>query len=307
VRRLPPLNALRTFEAVGRHLSFVRAAEELHVTASAVSHQVRGLEESLGVVLLRRMTRRVALTRAGRDYLPALTRALDEMDDATRRLEHRRAETVVNLSASPTFASEWLIPRLLGFQERFPETDVRLVTALGPPDFDASDVDFAICFGTGHWPGLRVHQLTREELIVVCSPALRAGPPPLRRPQDLRGRTLVHVLPRAGQWASWLAAASVTGIDTERGSTFHTTTLALEAAESGLGIAIADRRLAAPHLASGRLVVPFDLDQRTEGGYHLLYPEERKLVAHTAAFRDWLLDETARELERGPAVPTGVA
>lgn len=287
-RRLPPLNALRVYEAAARHLSFQQAAQELHVTPSAVSHQIKLLETFLGVPLFRRRTRQVLLTPEGQALLPSIRSALDQIADAIARVGVDSAPRPLTVSVAPTFATEWLVPRLAGFQAEHPEIDVRLTTAREVPDFAATDIDLAIPYGTGPWPKFESCMLMHEELVPLCAPALTTGPRALRSPQDLRHATLIHVLPRARQWPELLTAAGLTGIAAERGLTFQSTTLALEAAMSGAGVALANRVLVAHHLEAGRLVIPFDLQLPSSGGYHLVYPKSNANEPRIVAFRGWL-------------------
>ncbi len=289
MRRLPPLNALRTFEAAARFESFNRAAEELHVTPSAVSHQIRTLEEYLGVTLFRRLTRQIKLTPEGRAYLAPIRDALEQIRIATEQLARAGDAGPLTISSAPAFAAGWLMPRLNDFQLRHPEIEVRLTAAVELVDFARSDVDVGIRTGKGEWPGLRAHRLMREELVPVCSPALLDGPNPLARPEDLRHATLLHELPRLGQWRTWLSAAGVEGIDAERGPKFQNAAMAVEAAVSGLGVAIADRSLAEGHLQEGRLVAPFDIKLPSKHAYYLVYPEQRAGDPKIAAFSAWLV------------------
>lgn len=303
-RRLPPLNAVHTFEAAARHLSFYRAAEELHVTPSAVSHQVRSLEGFLGARLFHRLTRQVVLTEEGQAYLPAIRAALDEIRAATERVTAARESGPLTMSVAPPFATGWLVPRLPRFQVAHPDIEIRLslVRSTELVDFARSDVDIVIRYGEVDRPGLRNHRLITEELVPVCSPVLLAGPKPLMHPADLRHATLLHALPRLGQWQMWLSAAGVSGVDAERGPKFHNTPLTLDAALAGLGVAIADRRLVAKELDSGRLVVPFAIPLPTESAYYLVYPQERADYPKIAAFRDWLLAEVAKVKDEAEAI-----
>lgn len=298
IRRLPPLNTLRSFEAAARHASFLRAARELHVTPSAVSHQIRALEKFLGVSLFRRDGRQVQLTREGESYLQAVREGLTLIAAATGRIDKPRPGGVLTLSVAPAFATPWLAPRLAGFQLAHPELEVRLSSSIELVDFKKSDVDAAVRYGPGRWPGLRSHRLFAEELIPVASPHLRLRRKQLRKPADLRAATLLHVMSRLGEWRMWLSAAGVTDIDAEQGPKFHTTPLALEAAIAGHGVAITDRRLVADHLRSGRLVAPFDVVLPREFAYYLAYPQSRASDPNIAVFRDWLLAEAAESGEQ---------
>jgi LysR family glycine cleavage system transcriptional activator len=289
--RLPPLNAVRTFEVAARRLNFNRAAAELHVTPSAVSHQIRQLERFLGVTLFRRGSRQVALTPQGERYLAAVHEALERISIATARVKTDNARTLT-VSVAPAFASPWLIPRLAGFQIEHPEIEVRLISSIEVVDFSvATDVDAAVRYGLGRWPGLKCHRLFAEELVPVCAPALRKGGKTLRRPADLRSATLLHALSRLGEWRTWLALAGVEGVDADRGPKFQTMPLALEAAAAGQGVAIADRRLVAPWVKDGRLRVLFDLRLPSASAYYLVYPRSSAADARIVAFRDWLQRE----------------
>lgn len=304
MRSLPPLHSIRAFEAAARHLSFNRAADELHVTPSAVSHQVRALEEHLGVRLFERLTRRVVLTHHGQAFLPPIQSALDQIDAAVKRIGVDRDEGSLTVQASPNFATEWLVPRLLGFQADHPEIEVKLMTTRGQDaqSFDFDQVDLAIWYGRGHWPNVACERLMSEELVPVCSPELLEGERPLRSPEDLRSATLIHVLIRIGQWRNWLDAAGVEGIDPERGPKFQNTPLALEAAMAGMGVAIANRAFVADHLRDGRLVIPFDQDLPTESAYYLIYPKHGLQRPSALAFRAWVRDVLESERDAGLAL-----
>lgn len=304
MRDLPPLHAVRAFEAAARHLSFNRAAEELHVTPSAVSHQIRTLEEQLGTRLFERLTRRVVLSRDGQALLPPIQSALDQMDGAFRRIRAARDDGSLTVQASPNFATEWLVPRLLGFQDEHPEIEVKLMTTRGRDGLrvDFEQVDLAVWYGNGSWPDVACEKLLREELVPVCSPELVRGENPLTAPEHLRDATLIHVLMRIGQWRNWLEAAGVHGVDPERGPKFQNTPLALEAAMAGLGVAIANRAFVADHLRDGRLVIPFEQDLPTESAYYLIYPKQGLQRPSAVAFRQWVLDVLESERDGGVAL-----
>ncbi len=298
MRHLPPLNAIRAFEAAARHLSFNQAAEELNVTASAVSHQIKALEDHFGVKLFNRLPRSVSLTPEGRDYLPAVSAALDQLDAASRRLSRHTADTPLNLGCAPTFAVGWLIPHLSDFHDEHPDLDVRLTLTpiTRKLDFGESDTDVVIMYGTaGSWPNLTTHQLMSEQLVPVCSPSLMEEHA-LETPGDLRNVTLLHSIPRMGQWRNWLHIAGVEGVDSKRGLRFQATPLAISAAVAGAGVAIANRRFLEADLEAGRLVVPFDIDLPSDSGYFLIYPKENENDPRISAFREWLLGRLAEEM-----------
>lgn len=290
---LPPLKALRAFEAAARFESFNRAAEALSVTPSAVSHQVKLLEEFLGVPLFERRNRQVRLTRAGRAYLPPVRDAFEQIRIATGQARKRDASGALTVSSAPSFAVGWLMPRLAAFQLAHPDIEVRLTSSIELVDFATSDVDVGIRSGAGTWPDLESHRLIADEVVPVCSPSLLAGGGALHTPADLRDATLLHELARLGQWRSWFAAVGVDDVDTERGPKFQSAAMTVEAAIAGLGVAIANRRLVESHLESGRLVVPFDCDLPTASAYYLVYPKSRASDPRVDAFARWIVAAAA--------------
>ena len=292
-RRLPPLNALRAFEAAARHLSFTQAAAELNVTQAAISHQVKALEERLGVTLFHRRGRTLLLSEAGQAYLPPLREAFDQLAAATERLVRRDSSGSLTVSALSSFAVTWLVPRLKRFREREPEIDVRLSASDHLTDFAREDVDVAIRYGRGEWPGLRVDRIMTEDVFPVCAPALIQGAKALRRPADLRHVTLLHEDMRES-WRMWLLAAGVAGVDPERGPGFSHANMAIQAAVDGQGVALGRTPLVAAELAAGRLVKPFAISLPAEFAYYLVCPETTAERHKNAAFRAWLL-ETATE------------
>jgi LysR family glycine cleavage system transcriptional activator len=299
-RRLPPLNALRVFETAARLMSFNRAAEELQITPSAVSHQIRGLERFLGLRLFRRANRTLMLTDEGQNYLPTLREAFDAIHAATARLGAPRSGGTLTVSLLSSFAVRWLIPRLPRFQALHPEIEVRLSTATRLVDFRREDVDCAIRYGGGNWPGLAAYRLVGDDIFPVTSPRLLRGPQTLASPADLAHHTLLQSLAWREGWRQWLTAARAAGaepgeIDPERGPQFETTDLALAAAAEGHGIAIGRTALVAEELRAGRLVALFDMRLSVASAYYLVMPEERREQPRLADFRAWLLAEGARD------------
>ncbi|MFQ5959105.1 MAG: transcriptional regulator GcvA [Alphaproteobacteria bacterium] len=291
-RRLPPLNALRAFEAAARHLSFSRAADELNVTHAAVSHQIKALEEHLGVKLFRRLTRAVRLTDAGQALLPVLRDAFDAIAVTSDRLRAADATGPLNVGATPAFASRWLVPRLARFYAAHPEIEIRLCPSMELVDFTRDDIDLAVRFGRGGWPGLDAELLMCLDMFPVCSPALRDGPKPLREPADLAHHTLLHEDLRE-DWQRWLVAAGIDSVDWTRGPTFNETDLLLQAAVEGIGVAVAHSALVANDLARGRLVRPFEETLTTDAGFYVVFPEAAADRPKIKAFRDWLFAEAA--------------
>jgi LysR family transcriptional regulator, glycine cleavage system transcriptional activator len=300
--RLPPLNALRTFEAAARLLSFTRAAEELFVTQAAVSHQIKTLEEHLGVPLFRRLNRRLILTDEGQLLLPAVRQAFDALTAGVERVHQQCCRGALTISTTPSFAANWLAPRLGRFQALWPDFEISLSATPRLVDLVREGVDCGVRYGFGDWPGLRADRLFGHELVPVCSPVLVAGEKPLGRPEDLRHHTLLHVLSDMDDWRLWLRAAGISDIDPVRGLKFDTGPLALAAAIAGAGVAITHRRLVADDLAAGRLVELFDLELPIESAYYFIAPEGTADLPKVALFRDWILAE-ARAGDGAAPVP----
>lgn len=290
MKRLPPLNAVRAFEAAARNESFNRAADELHVTPSAISHQVRSLEKFLGAKLFSRTGGKVFLNAIGRDYLPIVRDALGQIEHASERIMKSTSPAALTISVAPAFAYGWFLPRLSRFQITYPEIEVRIITSVALTDFADSDVDVGIRTGQGHWLGLVSRRILSEEPVLVCSPTYLKGRK-LRRADDLKQATLLLVIPRIGQCRSWLIAAGLDEMDPDAGPKFSTTAAAIEAAVSGMGVAITDRKIVEAHLRDKRLVIPFETDIPSESGYHLVYPETRSDDPRIKLFRDWILRE----------------
>jgi LysR family glycine cleavage system transcriptional activator len=291
MRRLPPLNALRAFEAAARHLSFTRAANELHVTQAAVSHQIRALEERFGQKLFRRVGRNLFLTDVAQGYLAEIRSAFDRIDEATRRLEARDRAGVLNASVLPSFAAMWLLPRLGRFRAAHPEIDVRLSADSETVDFARSDFDVGIRTGRGRWAGLRADLILTERLTVVASPELALSVP-LREPRDLAKVTLLHDEPRE-RWALWFRRVGITDIDAWRGPGFSHSNMVIQAALAGQGVAVVGETLTADEIKAGRLVRLFDETIPTDYSYYLVCPEAAAERPKIAAFRSWLLTEAA--------------
>lgn len=290
VGRLPPLTALRVFESAARHLSFTRAAQELNVTQAAVSHQVKALEEWLGLKLFRRLNRSLLLTDAGQAYLPTVREGFERLIEGTDRLRRRDRGGVLTVTAVASFVAKWMVPRLGRFQEKHPEIDVRISTEVRMIDFAREDFDMGIRYGGGAWPGLRVDHLMAEDVFPVCSPGLLAGPRPLNEPADLRHHTLLHDEMRE-DWRMWLLAAGVDGVDPARGPGFSQSSTVVQAAIQGLGVALGRSVLVADDLAAGRLVKPFDVSLPSRYGYYAVCSPSAADRPKIAAFRDWLLSE----------------
>jgi LysR family glycine cleavage system transcriptional activator len=294
MRRLPGLNALRAFEAASRHLSFTKAAEELHVTQAAISHQIKSLEEQLALKLFTRANRTLALTAAGAAYAADVRDAFDRLALATQRIVPRNDADILTITVSPTAAGHWLVPRLNRFLATNRDMQVRLNVTGRQVDLLQEDVDLAIRVKRGDWTGLHATRLARISLILVCSPRLLAGPKPLRGPADLVNFKLLRE-PEVS-WTSWLRANGVLDTSSTRCLLIDEHGLLIEAAVAGQGVALARDALVADKLAAGTLVRPFDLvppPDAADFDYYLVCrardAEQRKIVA----FREWALAEAA--------------
>ena len=291
--RLPPMNTLRAFEAAARHLSFTLAADELHITQAAVSHQIKTLEEALGVRLFRRLNRAIRLTEEGQEFVGEVRKALGHLAMAVERIATPAAGGPLTVSVLPSFAAKWLVPRLGRFSRKHPEIEVRISPSIQLTDFQREDVDMGVRYGKGDYPGLHSLRLMTEDIFPVCSPALLEGPEPLDCPADLRRHTLLHDDAYV-DWAMWLLAAGVEDIDPRQGPYFTDSALVIQAAVEGQGIALARGALAAGDIASGRLVRPFDIAIPTEYAYYVVSPRATSHHPKIAAFREWLLEEATQ-------------
>ncbi len=287
--RLPPLNAVRQFEAAARHLSFRLAADELFVTPSAVSHGVQALEDWLGVPLFGRERKGLVLTPAGSAYLPHVREALDILASATSTIPTSWGSRLA-ISAAPSFATRWLLPNLHRFQRDHPDIEITIDTIQGYVDFPRDGVDLAIRRGEGNWPELHSECLLLERLVPVCAPDLAKT---IRKPEDLSAHTLLHVTRVAEDWEAWARMAGTRSLDVKRGLRFDTLDLAWNAAAQGMGVAIGRLPLINPELAEGRLVAILGdpVDSRT--GYWLTTTIPALSRVDVAAFRSWLKAEMA--------------
>lgn len=300
MKSLPPLNALKVFEAAARHMSFTKAAEELHVTPGAVSQQIKTLEDFIGGRLFRRTKRALLLTDAAQASLPILREAFDKLEEAARILTARGDSRRLTVSVAPSLAAKWLVPRLDRFQEKNPEIEVWISADMEVVDFAVDDVDLAIRYGGGVYPGLEVELLMEESILPVCSPRLLTGERPLRTPADLAFHPLLHDGSpdqeelSSPNWAMWLKAAGVAGVDAKRGAKFNQSSLVIEAAVAGKGVALAKSTIALADLEAGRLVAPFDLTTPSSFSYYLVHPASKSRSAAVKSFKKWLREEAAQ-------------
>ena len=301
---LPGTRSLRTFDAAARHLNFSRAAAELGLTPAAVSHQIKEFEDQLGFELFARTSRTTRLTEAGAVLHQAASEALELLSHAASRAQKlARGVAQLKLSMDAVFASKWMVPRLDRFRAACPDIDLRFDIAFKVRDFAYDDIDIAIRFGTGRYPGLVAHRLFDNIIIPVCSPRLLTSGPPLKEPRDLLRHTLVHIeweRPGASwpNWRTWMKAAGVDDFDPSRCVLFSESSHVIQAAIEGNVVALCDFSMVANDLSSGRLVRPFNLGIKMaeEFAYHLVYPAEASSDRRITGFRDWLMQEIRNPL-----------
>ncbi|PKP83052.1 MAG: LysR family transcriptional regulator [Alphaproteobacteria bacterium HGW-Alphaproteobacteria-18] len=295
--RLPPLNALRAFEAAARRLSFTQAAEELNVTPGAISQQIRQLEDFAGTPLFKRTGRSVLLTDAAQASLPLVREAFERIAEAGRVMQAPARKGRVMISSAPSFAAKWLAPRLERFQQQNEGIEAWISADMSLTDFNTADADIAIRYGRGIYDGLKSEKLMDETVLPVCSPRLLEGPNAIRKPEDLRHHTLLHDEssendPSCPDWTSWLRAHGVTGVEGGRGPRFNQGILVIESAAAGRGVALAKQAIAAADLEAGRLVAPFANGSiPIDFGYWLVWPKGRHLSPEVRAFIKWIKDE----------------
>lgn len=291
--RLPPLKAVRYFECAARHLSFTKAADELSVTHSAISHQIKALEEWLGISLFDRGARSLSLTEAGRRFLPPVRAAFHQLAEASAEMRLFPGGGPLTVSALPSLASKWLVPRLYDFQARHPEIEVRISATDRLDPVGEGDVDIGIRYGRGQWAGVESELLLQDEVFPVCAPGILEGPIPLKEPRDLVRFSLISDADwRRAQfdfWPRWLAAVGVPDLELKTNLSFNYSNLMIQAAIDGLGIALGNTMLAGDDLRTGRLVKPFPQTVLLETGYYLIYGKGGLRQAKVKAFRDWIL------------------
>ncbi len=298
IDRLPPLTALRAFEAVARKLSFARAAEDLHVTKAAVAQQVRALEQEIGAPLVARSGRGLALTEAGAAGAPGLAEGFATLARAARAMREAKGRRFLVINSSPSFAATWLVGRIGKFKTRHPEIDVLLDANPTEDTLDSSATDALIRWGAGDFPGLATTLLFKEDVFPVCSPDLAGGDRPLRSPEDLARHTLLHLewspaYPSWPAWSDWLKAAGAKTVEARHGVWFNNMAMAIRAAAQGQGVALSSFAIAADELAAGRLVAPFSTSVQTPFGYYFLCRPEEAQTPRIKALREFLVEEAA--------------
>jgi len=287
-RRLPPLNALKVFEAAARHLSFTKAAQELFVTQAAVSHQIKLLEQNLSTKLFRRQNRTLLLTEDGQRYFIDIKDIFINIIDATEKLLSKTAHGTLTVASPPSFAIQWLVPRLAQFSELHPEIDVRIKAIDLDEGMLSDDIDVAIYYGGGNWPSIRADKLRREYLIPVCSPSLLNKGKRLNSPQDLSNHTLLHDRSRK-DWQTWCHQVKTINVNVNHGPIFSLSSLVLQAAIYGQGVALGYSVLARPEIEAGRLICPFEEFLVSEDAYYIVSDISNSELGKITAFRQWML------------------
>ncbi len=303
IDRFPGLRTLRAFDEAAKHLSFTRAAEALGVTPAAISHQIKELEDQLRISLFARTSRSMRLTKEGEILHTAAQESIEVLTRALHRIKRVENRNQIRVTSSHSVAAKWLVPRLDRFLDVVPGADVRIDVSNALVDFDREDVDVAIRFGAGKYEGLRSDLLFQDSLSPVCHPALITKDKPLRTPRDLLRHTLIHLDWESGSlwpdWRMWMQAAGISDFDDKRGLHFGQTSLAIQAALDGHGVALGDSNLVADDLAAGRLVKPFELSLKAPSSfsYHLITRLDIKDAPIVVAFRDWCLAEAQQGRE----------
>lgn len=300
MRRLPPLNSIRAFEATARHLSFSKAADELNVTPGAVSQQVKVLEDYLNLKLFKRKNRMILLTDEAQICLPSLSEGLDKLSQGIESIRQQSNEKSLTITVSPTLASRWLMSRLTGFQKQFPNINVCIDASNEMTDIINDDIDVAIRFGTGEYPGLETDYLFSLNVIPVCKPSLLEGENGIKTPKDLKNHKLLHansdyfITEDDNQidWKMWFENQNINDIDVGNGLHFSQYNLLIEAAIRGQGVALVGDIVIDDELKSGQLVKPFeDTDIPVNFAYHLAYSKNKTNLSRVKTFRQWLLNE----------------
>jgi LysR family transcriptional regulator, glycine cleavage system transcriptional activator len=293
-RRLPPLNALKAFETAARHLSFTKAAEEMYVTQAAISHQIKALEDHLGLKLFMRKNRSLLLTEEGQSYFLDIREIFLQLHESTEKLLARGAKGSLTVSLQPSFAIQWLVPRLNQFSEQHPDIDVRIKAVDLDEGSLTDDVDVAIYYGRGTWRNLHADKLHTEYLLPVCSPLLLNSTKPLAEPTDLQYHNLLHDGSRRA-WKAWFTTQGFKHFNVNQGPIFSHSSMVLQAAIHGQGVALAHNVLARPDINSGRLIVPFNHVLISKDAYYLVCRESQTELGKITAFRQWMVSMVEAE------------
>lgn len=294
IKRLPPLNALLSFEAAARNGSFYQAAEELYVTPSAISHQIKSLESFLGVQLFERKKRQIEITAAGKRYTKFIQKALREIDKGTQDLIASHDTGELSISMTPAFLNYWLLPRIDKFYEQNPDIQLDINASVALIDFPRSDIDIAVYFGHGDWPNVESSFLRHSERVPVCSPKLLEKHA-INTPSDLLEHKLFFVKQRKEEWEAWFDLAETEYNMRKYPISFSSSSLAVKAAAEGVGIALADISLASESIRKGELIMPFDIRLKLEKAFYVVYQKNRKMTFAMKAFKEWMMNEMSSD------------
>lgn len=291
-RKIPGTELLIAFETAARHQSFTRAAEELSLTQSAVCRQIGALEDFLGVQLFNRIKKRVTLSEAGQTYAKQVKSSLLQLErDTLALMAHQGTGEVLELAVIPTFATRWLIPRLVNFQTGHPTITLNMTTHTEPFIFTDTPFDAAIHFGEAVWPGAESEYLFGEEMVPVCAVSL-LGEASAISPEELAQKPLLHQSARLDAWREWFSEAGLSNVNALRGPRYELFSMLVEAARAGLGVALVPRFFVSGEIAAGELLVPCPISLQSQRGYYLVYPENKAQSVSLQSFRNWLLDQS---------------
>lgn len=297
--QLPSLAALRTFEAAARHLSFTGAAVELNLTQSAVSRQIRLMEDYLGILLFQRIKQRLILTDAGRIYAEDIRTSLDRMQTATINLIANQGKGgILNLATPPAFATKWLMPRLHRFTSAHPEILINLATRARPFDLEAESIDAAIHYGNGDWPGVLSDRILGGDLVVVCTPKYLKDKDPIQGPKDIEGHTLLQWTVRPNLWRDWINMNGLANVNICSGARFEHLYMVMQASLGHLGMALLPKVIVEDDLLSGRLLMPFENCYASDDAYCLVYRPEKRADHKIQQFRRWMSIESRRKVNK---------
>ena len=296
-QRLPPLNTLRAFRVAAYTLSFTEAANQLHVTQAAISHQIKALEDFLGKPLFARGNRSLALTEVGNRYLPYVDQMFSVLEQGTEEIMQSDQLPTLTVSVIPSFAARWLVPRLGSFFRAYPEIDFRLAPSRALTNFSKENIDLSIRHGGGKYPGLHSVYLTNEQIYPVCHPKLLEGKHGLRSPSDLKNHILLHDEGH-GDWRTWLLNAKANGVDASKGPVHNDSSMAIQQAMEGDGVALARSQLVRSEIARGALVKPFDITQPSKFSYYIVYPQDKMVTPQMQVFIEWLQEQVRIDDEK---------
>ncbi len=288
---MPPLKPLRVFESAARNESFSAAAQELFITSSAVSHQIKALEQYLGLSLFDRKKRKAELTPIGEKYFTSVRQVFNELEVATQRIVDNPETDIVTISVAPNFLVRWMMPRMKSFQQQYPDIELQISASTGLIDFNKTNVDMAVYYGHGDWHDIEVAFLNHVYLVPVCSPRLLDTEHPLKTPEDLKRHTLIHVGKRLHEWSEWLEIAKVKNKGFGHGLQLSSSQLATAAAQEGLGVALGDSTLSSEEIAQGKLIMPFDIQLDTHKSFYLVYQKGKPVSSSMQAFKNWVIEE----------------